>query len=184
MKEKLSKRWKEWKIKWMNKSIGMDNLRCRLQRGSKSKFKTNLLCISTSFRGRTHLKAGQKNPPKPVFELRTFLLLVARSTIWAILPIHWTKKSEKVEKLAFGFGIHMTLETRLLVGFLNWNQHGCHMILNCWFSWLMPIKYDMEQLMHKWINTLNKGSVSTYKGMLLKFQYIFTILLLNLFIVL
>ena len=36
MKEKLSKRWKEWKIKWMNKSIGMDNLRCRLQRGSKS----------------------------------------------------------------------------------------------------------------------------------------------------
>ena len=32
-------------------------------------------------------------------------------------------------------------------------------------SWLMPIKYDMEQLLHNWIDTGNKGYMRTCKGM-------------------
>ena len=36
----------------------------------------------------------------------------------------------------------------------NLNDTGLPCEIN---SCLMPIKYDMEQLLHKWINTGNKG---------------------------
>ena len=41
-------------------------------------------------------------------------------------------------------------------------------------SWLIPIKYRTEQLLHKWIDAGNYGKVKG-KGMLLKVQYIFKI---------
>ena len=43
-------------------------------------------------------------------------------------------------------------------------------------SWLMPIKYSKEQLFHNWIDNGKYYLLSTCKGILLKVQYICTIM--------